>query len=115
MNERPRVYIAAPYTLGDVGANVGAAIKASARLVQLGFAPFVPHLYHFQHVAHPERYATWLKVDLAWLEVADAILRLPGPSRGATLELDVARALRIPVFFVYDDLIKWRDARKAAG
>ena len=93
-----RIYVAGPYRLGDVDANVRCAMDAGTALLAMGHAPLVPHLNHYWHLhaPHPER--TWLDLDLAWLDVADAVLRLPGPSAGADRECEVARALEIPVF-----------------
>lgn len=42
-----RVYVAGPYTNGDVAVNVRTAYEAADRLADLGFAPFVPHSTHF--------------------------------------------------------------------
>ena len=38
-----KVYIAGPYTKGDVALNVRKAYEAANQLADLGFAPFVPH------------------------------------------------------------------------
>lgn len=39
-----KVYVASPYTLGDVAVNVKAQMDAADKLISLGFAPFVPLL-----------------------------------------------------------------------
>ena len=93
-----RVYVAAPYKIGNVEANVRRAIDAGTALLARGHQPLVPHLNHYWNALapHPER--TWLDLDLAWLEVADAVLRLPGLSHGARRECIHARALGIPVY-----------------
>src|SRR5262245_6389643 len=93
-----RVYVAGLYSRGDVLANVHAAIDAGTALLAMGHAPLVPHLSHFwnERAPHPER--VWLGLDLAWLEVADAVLRLPGESDGADLECAHAELLEIPVY-----------------
>jgi hypothetical protein len=46
-------------------------------------------------------------IDLAWVEVADAVLRIPGESSGA--EREVAHALHHgkPVFTSVEDVLAW--------
>ncbi len=92
-----RVYIAGPYTRGDVARNVAVAMAAADTLIRAGFAPFVPHLSHFQHMAHPQPYETWTRLDFAWLAVCDAMVRPPGDSPGADAEEAWCRAHGIPV------------------
>ena len=93
-----RVYVAGPYTHGDVAANVAAALRAADELIEAGFAPFVPHLSHFQHMAHPRPYRVWTALDFAWLAVCAAAVRLPGDSTGADAEVQWCRTHGIPVF-----------------
>jgi len=97
-----RIYVAGPYRLGDVKANGRRAMDAGTALLARSHAPLVPHLNHFCHrqTPHPER--TWIDFDLVWLEVADAVLRLPGASEGADEECDYAGLLGIPVFCTLD-------------
>jgi hypothetical protein len=85
-----RIYIAGPYTQGDVAVNVRNAIIAADILVDMGHSPYVPLLNHFWHLVLPHEPQYWLDLDFAWLDVCDAILRLPGLSEGADKE--VARA-----------------------
>jgi hypothetical protein len=47
----------------------------------------------------------WMGLDLAWVEAADALIRLPGESVGADQEVALARKLGIPVFRNVYDLI----------
>lgn len=93
-----KVYIASPYTLGDVGQNVHNAMVAADSLIDLGFAPFVPLYSHFQHIRFPRPYKTWVQLDLEWLRYCDCLLRLPGKSRGADKEVCLAIERNIPVF-----------------
>lgn len=99
-----RVYIASPYTVGDVAVNVKTQIDMVDRLMTLGFAPFAPLYTHFQHMAHPRPYADWLAMDLEWLAACDVVLRLPGASDGADNETAHAHALHIPVVQSLDEL-----------
>ena len=92
-----RVFIAGPYSSGDVEANVAAALDAAAALIDLGLAPFCPHLFHFLHARHPYPYEVWMMQDAQWLPLCEAVLRLPGESPGADIEVAHARELGIPV------------------
>lgn len=93
-----RIYVAGPYTKGDVGVNVRNAIVAAQELLVAGHAPYVPHLTHFWHLVEPGPYKQWLALDLKWLAVCDALVRLPGDSNGADLEMKQARKLGIRVY-----------------
>jgi Domain of unknown function (DUF4406) len=102
---RGRIYVAGPYTKGDVAVNVARAIEVGHRLMDLGFAPFVPHLSHFQHLQHPRPYEDWMALDLVWLRECDALLRIPGESAGADREVRGANELLIPVFHEIEHLV----------
>lgn len=71
-----RIYIAGPYTLGDVALNVKAAMDMADRLINLGYAPYCPHLSHFLHINSPHSYHIWTALDLSFVEVCDALIRL---------------------------------------
>ena len=101
-----KVYIAGPYTQGDVAQNVRNAIEAANKLADLGFAPFVPHFTHFWHMIFPRPYAFWLELDNQFLPCCDAILRIPGPSNGADKEVALAEKLGKPVFRDIESLVK---------
>jgi hypothetical protein len=122
---RPRVYIAGPISKGDLSQNINQATQAMRELIKRGYAPLCPHLtvyakpattYHYfggdqetwckatiegaPGITHQD----WLDVDLRWVEVSDAILRLPGESKGADIEVAEAHRLGIPVFESIEDL-----------
>ena len=99
--------VAGPYTRGDVAVNVRNAILAADRLADMGFAPFVPHLTHFWHLVSPRDYEFWLRLDLQFLPHCDAVFRLPGESNGADKEVELAVKLGIPVF---DDILAIHEA-----
>jgi len=99
-----KVYIASPYTKGDVAVNVKTQIDAVDRLMNKGFAPFAPLYSHFQHIVHPRPWNEWLEVDLEWVKVCDCVLRLSGDSDGADEEVRVAKSLGIPIFYSFEDL-----------
>jgi len=100
-----KVYIASPYTIGDVAVNVKTQIDCANELMNLGFAPFVPLYSHFQHMVHPRPYQDWIKLDNEWVLACDAVLRLEGQSSGADGEVKLAKENNIPVFYSIDQLV----------
>ncbi len=99
-----KIYIAGPYSKGDIAINVRNAFKVANELADLGFAPFVPHSTHFWHLLFPRSYEFWLELDSQFLPLCDALLRLPGKSNGADKEVELAKTLKIPVFYTIDEL-----------
>jgi len=102
-----KVYIASPYTKGDVAVNVKTQMDTADELMNKGFVPFTPLYSHFQHMAHPRPYEDWLKLDFEWIPVCDCILRLPGDSSGADNEVEFAITNNILVFYSLNDLCKY--------
>jgi len=108
---KTRVYVAGPITKGILTDNIKQATDAGIALMRAGFAPLVPHLTCYmggptpEHLPHGTRQEDWYEIDLPWVAVSDAVLRLPGESRGADLETDMAIRLGIPVYRSIDDLI----------
>ena len=102
-----KVYIASPYTLGDVAVNVKVQIDAADKLIDAGFAPFAPLYSHFQHMAHPRPYQDWVKLDMEWVKVCDCLLRLDGKSSGADDEVKLAKKLNLPVFYSFVELFNY--------
>lgn len=105
-----RIYVAGPYSHGDIAVNVRNAMEAGSQIINAGHSPFVPHLSHFLHMHHPQEYAVWMRIDAAWVEVCDALLRLPGHSPGADAEIALARVHGIPCFWKMDELLEWLSA-----
>ena len=95
-----RVYIAGPYTKGDVVVNIQRAIEAAEIIRELGHIPYVPHLSHLWHLASPHPWEYWMALDMEWLRACDAIIRLPGKSIGADMELEEAQKQGIPVYYI---------------
>jgi len=92
-----RVYIAGPYTRGDRSDNVRHAMRAAIQLLDAGHEPFCPHLSHFLDLMEPRPWEEWMRLDMAWLPFADAIIRLQGDSAGADEEVRLAAELGIVV------------------
>ena len=102
---RQRVYISGPLTSsGNVLDNLARAMDATRALIAAGFAPFCPHLTYHVDPGGEYAHATWMEIELPWVAVADALLRLPGESVGADLEVARAEAIGIPVFATIADL-----------
>jgi hypothetical protein len=106
------VYIAGPISRGDTFENVRAACFAWRRLWKMGHRPICPHWSHTQAMTDPVSYGEWLEYDLFWVDVSDAVLRLPGLSDGADQEVDFARKRGIPVFTSEQDLHAYFERRR---
>jgi hypothetical protein len=102
-----KIFIAGPYSNGDVAQNVKLAMDTANQLIDLGVAPYCPHLTHFLHLAQYQPYEVWVNLHMAYLDVCDAILRLPGESRGADGEVRKAQKVGLPVFYSQSELINW--------
>ena len=96
----PLVYVASPYTVGDRSANVRKSIEVATQLGDYGYAAVTPLLNHFQDLLFPRSHNFWLDQDLAVVKRVDVVLRLPGKSAGADIEVKTALDAGIPV--VYD-------------
>ena len=101
---KAKIYVAGPYTKGDVEANVRRAITAANDLADLGYAPFLPHLTHYWHIQHYRPYDFWCDLDNQFLPHCDGLLRLSGESSGSDAEEALARSLGIPVFYTIAEL-----------
>ena len=103
-----------PYT-GHEGQNVRRAIDAGEQLLNLGHAPYIPHLNLLWELAyHNHTYEDWLALDMAWVSVCDALVRLPGASEGADREVALAKKLGLPVYTLAEVLklgvhLQWRE------
>lgn len=96
------IYVAGAYTASSkelIKANVRLAIDAGEELLKAGFAPIVPHLFHYWDEVYPHGYETWMELDITLLTNCHALVRLEGISRGADREVAIAIERKIPVFF----------------
>ncbi|MBC8273418.1 MAG: DUF1937 family protein [Chloroflexi bacterium] len=100
-----KVYVAGPYTKGDVVVNVRRAVLAAEELIKRGHVPFVPHLTHLWHLISPHPIEFWFTYDNHWLDSCDCLLRLAGDSVGADKEVALAERQGIPVFYDMDELL----------
>ena len=95
---RQFIYVAGPYTKGDVAQNVKTAIHEGDYIARLGHVPFIPHFSHFWHMIIPHDYEFWMELDFAWIAKCDALYRIKGESSGADREVELARSLGLTVY-----------------
>jgi hypothetical protein len=55
----------------------------------------------------------WLDCDFPWIEVSQAVLRLPGYSVGADAECQYAQDLGIPIMYDLESLLEWREKKES--
>ncbi len=101
-----RVFISGPLSEGNQGDNVRRAMDLAITLIDTGHTPYCPHLTFFLDLLCARPYDVWIQQALSWLSVCDALVRLPGPSRGADREEDAAKEWHIPVYHGYLEF--WR-------
>lgn len=100
-----KVYIAGPYSKGDVAINVKRAMDFANEIILMGHHPFCPHLSHFLHINNSQPYEKWLELDIAYLKVCDILYRIEGESPGADKEVEIATSLNIPVIYSLNNLL----------
>lgn len=110
-----RVYVAGAMNADnilDVLTNISIGIEQGAKLLEIGFAPFVPHLDIAFRLQQGPKYnvsmETYYEYTKQWLRVSDCVLVCPGyeKSIGTAAEVHFAHELTIPVYYSIDDLIK---------
>lgn len=120
---KPTVYIASPYTKGDVAVNVRFQCEIFDQLLSDGrVLPIAPLWSHFQHTLFPRNYQDWIKYDLEMLRLYDVCLRLEARhekidytnnlSSGADGEVEAFKQMNKPVFYSIDELYEWVDKNK---
>lgn len=105
---KPLVYIAGPIS-SDPHNNTHTGMKMWDLLHRKGMAPIAPHWSGLQQMAFPLPYDTWILHDFQIIARCDALLRLPGESKGADLEVQHARNMGVPVFFSLKALEEWAE------
>ncbi len=98
------IYVSAPYSLGDVSENIRRACFAGDAILAKGHTPLVPHLSHLWHLISPKSHEEWLAIDLNLLSMCDALLRLPGESKGADMEVAEAKRLCMVIYYRLGDI-----------
>jgi hypothetical protein len=103
---RKKVFVAAPYTGKDREANAFAAITYGEDIFRLGYIPFIPHFFHFWNALYEHPEIEWMKMDMEWLAICDAVYRAPGDSKGADREVAAAIIQGVPVFYSLEELLE---------
>jgi nucleoside 2-deoxyribosyltransferase len=113
---RPLIYVAGPYTHPDPVKNTHKAVQAGLHLHECyDVAVIIPHLSIVAHLISPRDDEYWYGFDLALVAHCDGLVRLPGRSHGADIEVNYAIELGIPVWdddagLFYDDFGEWIDS-----
>ena len=89
-----KVYVAGPLHTGasshdEVHINISTAVLVAEKLLAIGYVPYIPHLTHYwasHHIEDSRLVQAWIAYDLAWLEVCDLMVRIPGESHRADKE-----------------------------
>jgi len=103
---RKLIYLAGPMALGNMADNIGKAWTAAERLRDAGFTPITPQDNFFGSIVGKRRsHAEWLDIDKPLVLASAAVLRLPGESKGADMEVEWATAAGIPVFYNVETLL----------
>lgn len=98
------IYIACPMTNGYWTDNVIACLDAANKLIERGYCPIVPVMTWMWDLYSKKSQREWLEYDFGLIAIADAILRIPGPSPGSDEEVGYAVGRGVPVFFALPDL-----------
>lgn len=113
MKKRIKVYVAGAYSADNVLGvlqNIGRGEKMCAELFRMGFAPFCPWHDKSYVIDNPEvkfSIEDFYEFSIAWLEVSEIMLVLPGHSDSGGTIKEIARAHRlgIPVCYSIDELV----------
>jgi hypothetical protein len=63
-------------------------------------------------IHHPRTYTEWLDFDFKCIQRCDAVLRMPGASKGGDAEVAFAERCGIPVYFSLEALMaSWPSSR----
>jgi nucleoside 2-deoxyribosyltransferase len=113
---RRYIFLAAPYqgtgthdhtSYFAIHANISRVHAMALALARLGYGFFAPHVHsaHNEVIAPDVPAAYWYELDLHFLHACDAVLRLPGDSRGADAECREAAKSGIPVYDTLETLV----------
>ena len=112
-----RIYVAGAYSDNNVMGvlnNMRKGLILSTRAFLAGYAVFSPWLdYQFVFQCNDEdiknlKVENFYKYSIAWLDVSDAMLLVPGweDSYGTKKEIEYAEAHGIPIFYSLEELQK---------
>ena len=105
-----KVFVSGKYSAENrdlIEKNVIEARELGAKLMKLGYQPYVPHtLYDLWDEVEDLNWDAFMDNTLAWLKECDAILMMDNwkESPGAVIEHDRALDFGLPVFYSINDL-----------
>ena len=99
------IYIAGPLEKPDPAINARNAVQVANEVLNMGYIPFCPHLSLFWQYLVDRPYQDWINYDLEWLKKCDALIRIPGKSKGADIECEAAKKMGIPIYFGLDGFV----------
>ena len=109
-----RIYIAGAYSADNVITildNIREGMRLATKVLLLRYSPFCPWLdFHFQLMLRGDEKLTvedYYTYSIAWLEVSDAMLLVPGwqNSKGTKDEMEIAYKMDIPILYDIIELI----------
>lgn len=100
------IYLASPYSNGDKQTNVDTQRRIAHVLLDLGYCPVVPLLSHYLEEYRARPWEDWMQMDFELIRRCDALLRLPGESKGADMEVALAQQLKMPVFYTINEMLE---------
>lgn len=109
-----RIYIAGPYSSDNIIGcldNIRNGMRLATEVFLAGLSPWCPwHDFHHQLMLRGDEHLTvddYYRFSMAWLEVSDAMLLLPGweSSVGTLAEKRRAEELNIPIFYTLEALM----------
>lgn len=106
---KPLIYVASKYsapTDAEREANAVKSFHVADQIVAAGGCVALPLAFHWWKTAE-RSYDEWMELDDALLVRCDALLRVPGASKGADIEVRRAEEMGIPVFHSVENLGQW--------
>jgi hypothetical protein len=109
-----KVYVAGPYSADNVITvldNIREGQRMATKVLLAGYSPFCPWLdFHFQLMLRDGERLTvddYYRYSIAWLEVSNVMLVLPGYSEsgGTMAEIKRAQELNIPIYYDFNAMI----------
>ena len=104
MEHKPLIYLAGAFS-SEPEFNTHKAIKIGAKLSDMGYAVFVPHLSYWWDKIDKRDYEWYMEYDFNILSRCDLLVRIPGESKGADREWNFARLNDIPAFTLEEFLM----------
>lgn len=93
------VYISGSYSKGSWGGNVSDAIRAAEEVYSAGYIPFIPHTHTaLWSLMQQKEKEDWLRIDFAFIDRSDYLIRLEGYSAGGDAEMEYAEMVGVPVY-----------------